>query len=163
MCKVPGAENIADILTKHAGGSLLDKHAANMASSSRQAGLKVAYFFERSQCNFEPHAVASWQWSFAQPWLPLRWRSVKLSLLSAIWFSLHSFLVSCTWTTDGVCVSEAVFQQEQVVVSQVCIRYDYTVWVTADPTTMNASHMTDKGNAKQVYSGDPHQEVVFSV
>ena len=30
MCKVPGAENIADILTKHVGASLLDKHAANM-------------------------------------------------------------------------------------------------------------------------------------
>ena len=30
MRKVPGAENIADILTKHVGASLLDKYAANM-------------------------------------------------------------------------------------------------------------------------------------
>ena len=30
MCKVPGAENIADILTKYVRASLLDKHAANM-------------------------------------------------------------------------------------------------------------------------------------
>ena len=30
ICKVPGAENIADILTKHVGASLLHKHAANM-------------------------------------------------------------------------------------------------------------------------------------
>ena len=33
-----------------------------------------------------------------------------------MWFSLHSFLVSRTWSTDGVCVCEAVLQQKQVVV-----------------------------------------------
>ena len=46
-------------------------------------------------------------------------QDVKPSLLSAMWFSLHSFLVSCTWSTDCVCVcvcvSEAVLQQKQVV------------------------------------------------
>ena len=31
-------------------------------------------------------------------------QDVKPSLLSAMWFSLHSFLVSCTWSTDCVCV-----------------------------------------------------------
>ena len=78
FCKVPGAENIADILTKHVGASLLDKHAANMGiffpSGRAESGLHL-----QCQCNFEPHAVASWQCSLAQPWLHLRRRSVKPS------------------------------------------------------------------------------------
>ena len=59
ICKVLGAENIADILTKHVGASLLDSTQQTWASSSRQARLKAAYISERSQCNFEPHAVTS--------------------------------------------------------------------------------------------------------
>ena len=31
------------------------------------------------------------------------------------------------------------------------IRDHYTAWVTADPTTIRASHMTDKGKAKPVF------------
>ena len=31
------------------------------------------------------------------------------------------------------------------------IRDDHTLWVTADPTTVRARHMTDKGNAKPVF------------
>ena len=30
-------------------------------------------------------------------------------------------------------------------------RDDYTAWVTADPTTIRARHMTDKGDAKPVF------------
>ena len=45
MCRVPGAENIADILTKHVGASLLDKHAANMGiffpSGTVESGLHL--------------------------------------------------------------------------------------------------------------------------
>ena len=45
MCRVPGAENIADILTKHVGASLLDKHAANMSiffpSGTVESGLHL--------------------------------------------------------------------------------------------------------------------------
>ena len=45
MCKVPGAENIADIFTKHVGASLLDKHATNMGiffpSGRAESGLHL--------------------------------------------------------------------------------------------------------------------------
>ena len=45
MCKVPGAENIAAILTKRVGASLLDKHAANMGiffpSGRAESGLHL--------------------------------------------------------------------------------------------------------------------------
>ena len=45
MCQVPGAENIADIFTKYAGASLLDKHAANMGifypSGRAESGLHL--------------------------------------------------------------------------------------------------------------------------
>ena len=113
-CEVPGAENIADISHKACRSACLISTHQTWATSSRQAGLKAACISEGSQCNFELHAVASWQWSFAQPWLHLRRISVKPFFV--MWFSLHSFLVSCTWSTDGLCVSEAALQQKQVVV-----------------------------------------------